>query len=326
MIAPAPHCTVVIPTKNGMPRFKSVLQMVLRQDTPWPFDVIVFDSGSSDETVAYAKAQAKVRTISIEPKDFGHGKTRNRAIAATPAPFVAFLTQDAEPVDETWLAQLVAAVEQDERIAGAFGRHIPWPDADPFTKRDLERHFASFLAHPLVVHKELDPEKYSTDEAWRQFLHFYSDNNSCLRRSVWEYIPYPDVDFAEDQIWARRVIESGYAKAYAPGATVYHSHSYGIFEELQRSFDESRNFKIYFGYMLAGNLRMALRSLAGLCLSDVKYARRNAQAGISIGCVVRRLFSNVMLVTGHYLGSHHEIIPVPLQRKLSRDYKLFARK
>lgn len=234
-----PVCSVVIPTKNAMPRLVRVLEMVRLQNTPWPFEILVIDSGSTDGTIAYVQALPDVRLVQVPAQEFGHGKTRNEAIASCEAPFIAMLTHDAEPCGEYWLVKLVEAVQQDDRIAGAFGRHIAYPHHSPFTRRDLDLHFAGFLQHPLVVTRDLDPVKYEQDVGWRQFLHFFSDNNSCLRRAVWEKIPYPDVEFAEDQIWANRIIEAGYAKAYAHDAVVYHSHDYGIFERLQRSYDEA---------------------------------------------------------------------------------------
>ena len=33
-----------------------------------------------------------------------------------------------------------------------------------------------------------------------------------MRRDIWEIYPYDDVNFAEDQIWARKMIELGYKK------------------------------------------------------------------------------------------------------------------
>ncbi|MEM7191161.1 MAG: glycosyltransferase family A protein, partial [Pseudomonadota bacterium] len=173
-----PKCAVIIPTKNAMPGFASVLDKVRAQKAPWPFETIVIDSGSRDGTCAHVQQFDDVRLIQIDPKDFGHGRTRNQGVAETEAEFVAFLTHDAEPVDEDWLANMVAAAEQDPRIAGVFGRHVADQTASPFTRRDLDQHFQGFLAHPLIVHRDLDPEKYETDTGWQQFLHFYSDNNS----------------------------------------------------------------------------------------------------------------------------------------------------
>src|SRR5581483_11553663 len=132
------HCSVVIPTKNAMPRFKGVLDAVLAQDTPWPFETVVIDSGSVDDTAAYAERQQNVRVIQIAPETFRHGRTRNQAIATCNSPYVALLTHDAQPADKNWLVNLVRAVEQDDHIAGAFGRHIAWPTADPFTKTPMQ--------------------------------------------------------------------------------------------------------------------------------------------------------------------------------------------
>lgn len=317
------HCAVIIPTKNAMPKFVRVLGMVRRQKTPWPFEIVIIDSGSSDGTVQFVKNQDNVRLLQIDPTSFGHGRTRNQAIAECDAKFVALLTHDAEPIDEFWLANLVGAVEQDGRIGGAFGRHIAYPEASPFTKRDLDRHFEGFLKHPLIVHRDLDREKYINDVGWRQLLHFYSDNNSCMRKSVWETIPYPDVEFAEDQIWARDIVEAGFAKAYAPDATVLHSHDYGIQEQIRRAFDESRNFEKYFGYRLSENITSALRSIVGFFLHALGDSIDQKFGKINMIDRVRYFFRKVSLVVGHYLGSRHSIIPDWAARRLSQDNKLF---
>ena len=97
------------------------------------------------------------------------------------------------------------------RIAGVFGRHCAYPEASPYTKRDLDGHFGNFAGQPVVWLD--DKARYDRDEPYRQRLHFFSDNNALVRRSVWEQIPYPDVDFAEDQIWAQQIIEAGWKRA-----------------------------------------------------------------------------------------------------------------
>ena len=318
------HCAVVIPTKNAMPRLQGVMDKVLHQKTPFEYEVIVIDSGSKDGTVSYIKSLDQVRLIEIDPKDFGHGRTRNLAIQAADAEFVALLTHDAEPVDDQWLVRLVAAVEQDPQIAGAFGRHIAYDDASPFTKHDLDTHFSGFLNHPLVVHRELDAEKYDTDEGWKQFLHFFSDNNAILRKAIWQHIPYPDVEFAEDQLWARHIIEAGYSKAYAPEAAVYHSHDYSSIEQLRRAFDESRNFSKYFGYKLSPTLLSVLKSTIKF---SIQAFRQNLDAA-TYGRVrfidrLKRALQRTALVFGHYLGSHHERLPRFVSSALSLDHKLF---
>jgi rhamnosyltransferase len=312
--------SVIIPTKNPGGIFRRVLERTLEQETPWPFEVIVIDSGSTDGTVAFAQERPGVRVIEIAPETFGHGRTRNLAVGEARGDFVALLTHDALPVDRTWLRNLVGAVEQHPTIAGSFGRHIAYDHASPFTKRDLEKHFAGFLAHPLIVSRFDSPEKYQGDIGWRQFLHFFSDNNACLRRSVWLKIPYPDVEFAEDQIWASRVIDAGWSKAYAPDAAVYHSHDYDVFDRLRRAFDESLAFRRLFGYRLGGSVRQMVRSITGLCKADWRWGQAN---GIRISQRLHRIGEDAALVIGHSIGSRGDDLPGWVQRRLSRDKKLF---
>ncbi len=312
--------SVVIPAKNAGPIFADVLDAVARQETSFPVAVIVVDSGSSDGTLEEAQRRKNVRTIEIAPEAFGHGRTRNYAVSQSDGDLIAFLTHDAVPVGTGWLSALVAAVTQSDDIAGAFGRHIAHDDASPFTKRDLELHFANFSNYPAVLSKDTDPARYASDTGWRQLLHYYSDNNSCLRRSVWEQIPYPDVAFAEDQIWADKIIAAGYSKAYAADAVVKHSHDYTPVAQLRRAFDEANAFRELFGYRLAAEPLAMMRSFAGLTLRDIRFAR---QANLPARRVLAQVARNGSLVAGHFVGAHGHRLPAKVGSWLSHDKRLF---
>jgi hypothetical protein len=97
---------------------------------------------------------------------------------------------------------------------------------------------------------ETNPERWNDPEdvGWRRFMHFFSDNNSCLRRSVWEKHPYPEIEFGEDQAWADLIIKAGYSKVYAPTACVYHSHEFTLEQTAERKEIEREFFRSYFGY------------------------------------------------------------------------------
>lgn len=306
-----------------MPLFAKVLDAVLQQHAPWHFDVLVIDSGSEDGTPRFAEAYENVKVIRIASKDFGHGRTRNQAISNTSAPYIAMITHDAQPSDRYWLANLVAPLEKNQRIAGVFGRHIAWPNSSPFTARSLDRRFSGFLEQPLVLNRDTDSERYQFDTKWMQFLHFFSDNNACLRRSVWELWPYPEVDFAEDQAWAKLIIQNGWSKAYAPNAIVYHSHDYGLWEQLQRAFDEARSFHKDFGYNLSPNLFRACRTMLGLTYRDLVFTFSSQNAFNFLRFLPKQILLNVMMSLGYYLGNRHSKLSPRLQQKLSRDRKLY---
>jgi rhamnosyltransferase len=313
--------SVVIPTKNAGLIFESVLERVLEQKANWPFEVLVVDSGSTDGTLELVRRFPTVRLIQIIPSDFGHGKTRNFAVRNSSGEYIAMITQDAIPCGKNWLSEMVQAIEQDENIAGVFGRHIAHSDANPFTKNELEQHFLGFLSRPIV--RLDDPVRYLTDQGYRQFLYFFSNNNALIRRAVWEEIPYPEVDFAEDQAWARLIIEAGYQKAYSHNAVVAHSHNYELFERLQRSFDEGYALQRLFGYGGEPSLLNAMKSFFAITRRDlILVLRSSPNSRIGVKDLFFMPFENLMRMAGAYLGAHGKSIPHALRLYLSRDKKL----
>ncbi len=318
----AVKASVIIPTKNPGEIFRRVLPAVLSQETGFSFDVLVIDSGSKDGTVEFVRGveDQRLRLMEISPSEFGHGKTRNLAVSQTTGEYAVLITHDALPYNLHWLAAMVALADSDPRIAGVFGRHCAYPEASPYTKRDLDGHFGNFAGQPVVWLD--DKARYDRDEPYRQRLHFFSDNNALVRRSVWEQIPYPDVDFAEDQIWAQQIIEAGWKKGYAHDGLVYHSHDFALFEKLQRSFDESHALYRLFGYVLSPSAKHMLRTWLGSTHNDLVYARVAGFRRSHFGTVAKMPLHNLMRAIGHYLGSRAQRLPECVRNWLSRDRRM----
>jgi len=243
------RASVIVPTKNGGEIYKKVLDKILLQKLDESYEIIIIDSGSKDNTVAYTKEKQKVyenlKIIEINPSEFGHGKTRNYGASLAQGEFLLFLTQDALPYDENWIFEMIKPFELSENIVGVFGKHLAYDECDVFEKHNLQIHFDNF-GEGIIVYKMEDKERYDNDEGYRHLLCFYSDNASAMRKSIWMDIPYKDVNFAEDQLWAKTIIEQGYSKAYASNAIVYHSHNYSFKERLMRSYDDHKGlYEIY---------------------------------------------------------------------------------
>lgn len=319
-----PHrkVVVVIPTKNPGGIFREVVRSVLGQVASFEFEVLIIDSGSIDGTLEYIESlqDKRIRLHQIEPTCFGHGRTRNLAISLTDSEYVAMITHDACPVKNSWLENLVSMADSNARIAGVFGRHIAYSDANLFTKHELEIHFKGFSDNPIVSMD--DPLRYAGDIGYRQYLHFFSDNNALIRRAVWESIPYPDVDFAEDQLWAKSIIEAGWLKAYSDEAAVFHSHEYSLIERLQRSYDESFAFFTLFGYCLSPSILAMIKSCIALTRRDIQFSVERELWKISPMVVLLMPFDNFMRVLGHYLGARGDKLSPMMQKILSRDYRV----
>lgn len=98
--------SVVIPVKNGAEYIDEVLQSVFSQTCNFDYEVIVIDSGSTDRSLEILK-EYDVKLIQIKPEKFNHGLTRNFGVENSQGKFIAFLTQDATPVNDRWLQNIV---------------------------------------------------------------------------------------------------------------------------------------------------------------------------------------------------------------------------
>ncbi|AZO63876.1 MULTISPECIES: glycosyltransferase family 2 protein [unclassified Mesorhizobium] len=316
--------SIIIPVKNGLPHIAEVYKMIKCQDADFEFEVIVIDSGSTDGSLdAVPLDDKRFRLIKIPSASFGHGRTRNFGVEVSHGELCVFLTHDAVPASSQWLRELVRPLREDPRIAAVFGRHIAHENASPFTAWELEMHFAGLRQWPVVWIS--DAREYTKNQGLRQAFHFYSDNSSCLRKSVWMRHPYPDVSFAEDQLWAKTIVEAGYRKAFSWDSIVYHSHDYSFWTRLMRSYDESKALYELFGYRLSPSKREMLRQIIRTTARDLKLAVVNRWFLSNFWATVGRPFDNIARQVGYYLGTADISFVKRNETKFSRDRQLMGR-
>ncbi len=316
--------SIIIPVKNGLPHIAEVYKMIARQNVDFEFEVIIIDSGSTDGSLqAVPVDDERFRVVEIPPASFGHGRTRNLGAELARGELCVFLTHDAVPANSHWLAELVRPLREDSRIAGAFGRHIAHRGASPFASWELETHFAGLKQWPVVWIS--DAREYARNQGLRQVFHFYSDNSSCMRKSVWKEYPYPDVSFAEDQIWAKTIVEAGYRKAFSWDSVVHHSHDYSVWERLSRSYDESKALNELFGYKLVSSVWNVMMQSLRTTVRDLRLAIDNGWISSDLLVVTKQPFNNVARQVGYYLGAANLSFVRRYETRFSRDKKLKGR-
>ena len=138
---------------------------------------------------------------------------------------------------------------------------------------------------------------------------FYSDNNSCLRKSIWETLPLPDVVYGEDQLWAREILRKGYKKAYASTAVVRHSHEYGFRETVIRSNTEWHFYDQLLGEKLPSTKQEVLQMVERSCIADQQ--AQKLYPNISEDDLKKRRKLHFARACGYYLASkgYGEISP-----------------
>ena len=248
------NVSVVLVTKNGGELLKESLQAICSQRLAEPFEILAIDSGSRDGSAALLASHPRVRFIAIRAGEFQHGRTRNLAMRQAQGGLVVFLTQDAVPASEDWLAQWVDFMAAHSEVAGAFGRQVARADADAIEAWEIARHFESLSKGPPVTHAAATDG--SSDRTRRRF---FSNVNSCIRKSAWKRIPFPEIDFGEDQAWSVGVQQAGLATAYAEHVLVRHSHAYGPIDLFGRRYDEARFARRQFGESMVSSWGEAVR-------------------------------------------------------------------
>lgn len=231
-----PLVSVVIPTLNAGVQFAELLRTVRSQEIADDVEIVIIDSGSRDDTADIAR-RAGARVLTTPRSEFSHGGTRNQAIRASRGAFVALTVQDALPVDEHWLSDLIAPLLEDPTVAGSYGLQLARPSAGLLARA---RSWGWCEAHNTPLVKSLDAPK----EFWhlspqeRVELIRFDNVTACVRRSVWEEVPFPNRDYAEDLAWAKQVLRQGYHTAFVPESKVWHSHERGWRYNLCRAYME----------------------------------------------------------------------------------------
>jgi glycosyltransferase involved in cell wall biosynthesis len=314
--------TVAVPVLNGARYLDEVLGAVRSQRVDREVELLVVDSGSTDGSVEIARSHGAV-VHEISRDEFSHGATRNRMMTLARGDHVAFLTQDATPASERWLAALLEGFEHAADVAAVFGPHDARPDASHMIKSEMERHFASWGNGGVEVDVQRLDRSREGIAAYRDFpgqLTFLSDVNCAIARWAWERVPYREVPYAEDQLLGRELIEAGFAKVFHPEARVLHSHDYPPAAFFRRYFDEFRSLREVLGFRQPWGPKRTLWDVRGLVGADKRWLREQGVDGPELW----RLLAvsgrhHALRMAGAVIGTRADRLPAGARGALSLD-------
>jgi glycosyltransferase involved in cell wall biosynthesis len=262
-----PHVSIVIRTKNEEASLPLCLEEITKQSYQ-DFEIIVIDSGSTDKTVEIAL---------------------NKGIRSSQGKIIVAISAHCLPVNNVWLEYLVASFNTHEKLAGVFGRQIPFESAAPYEKRGLKQSYPS------------EEEFFLIDSP-----HF-SNANGAFLREAWEIYPFDEkLSFCEDVKWCSVVQKKGFKIGYEPRSVVYHSHreslkdvfyKYYIKNKALKELSNITNFKIH---GIAGYL---LRWIKSVILDYVLLLKRPVNTAYFIYWIFFIPLFRVAVYAGHYKAS-----------------------
>jgi len=296
----SPRLSIVLPTWEGERDLSRLLPALaaqeLGQGVGQGFEILAVDSGSKDRSRELLE-RAGARVGEVEQRSFRHGATRNQAAKGARGEILVFLSQDALPRDPGFLAALVAPFA-DPRVAGAYARILPHEEDDPLTARTV---LSAPEASAEAETRELAQGTAlgSLDDAARARLCGFNDVASAIRRSVFEAIPFPDVEFGEDVAWAARALEAGWKIRFEPRAVVLHSHRYSP----ARAYERYRVDAAFHREHFQRRLRPSLFSVARGVVHEVREDWRHVARHGGFAHLLRSPFLRAAQVLGQYAGS-----------------------
>lgn len=198
-----PRCSIVVRAYNEEKHIDRLLTGIMQQ-TVQPVEIILVDSGSTDDTVIIA-SKYPVRVVSIQPDEFTFGRSLNYGIRQAQSEFVVIASAHVYPVYPNWLEELLRPFE-DPQIALVYGKQR----GNATTKFSEHMQFAKMFPEESIP---------------RQKRPFCNNANAAIRRTLWEQRQY-DEDLAglEDLEWASWASLQGYYLAYSSEAEVIHVH------------------------------------------------------------------------------------------------------
>jgi glycosyltransferase involved in cell wall biosynthesis len=204
-IVTRPLVSVIIPARNASGTLETQLRALAGQQLDAPWEVIVVDNGSTDDTAAVCHRLTPelpaLRVVGCATP--GTGAARNAGVAASRGEMLLFCDADDE-VAPDWLVAMVAALEASEAVGGA----VENDKLNPGRASYLPRHpeglpvVAGFLPRALTA-------------------------NLGVRRAVFEQIGgfREEYDYGSDDTeFCWRLQLAGFRLAYAPAAVLHYRH------------------------------------------------------------------------------------------------------
>ncbi len=198
------NCSIVIRAYNEARHLPRLLEGIRRQ-TVRDVEIILVDSGSTDDSVAIAESFG-AKIVHIAPQEFTFGRSLNLGIAAATRDLVVIASAHVYPVYPDWLERLLEPFA-DATIGLTYGKQRG-AETSKFSEHEIFARWFPDVSTPRQPHP------------------FCNNANAAVRRSLWQIHPYDEtLTGLEDLAWAKWAQEQGWGIAYAAEAEIIHIHN-----------------------------------------------------------------------------------------------------
>jgi glycosyltransferase involved in cell wall biosynthesis len=285
------ECSIIIRSFNEEKHIGKLLEGIKKQTLYAQTEIILVDSGSTDDTVKIA-LEYGVKVVSIKPEEFSFGRALNKGCDAAKGAYLLFASAHVYPVYTDWIEKIIQPFE-DKKIALVYGKQI----GNEITKYSENQLFKKWF-----------PEESN----YNQTHPFCNNANATVRRDLWLEQQYDEkLTGLEDLDWAKKIQKKGYNIAYESHAPIVHVHDESITKIKNRYMREAIAFK-----RIMPKQHMSffdfIRLSAGNIVSDCIHAQHD---GVFIKNVKEIVHFRFLQFWGTYKGFHFKEADVQLRQR-----------
>jgi len=228
------NISVIIPTKNAGGSFEQLLSMIRKQKGCKNIEIVIVDSGSTDNTIEFANSY-KAKIVEIPAEKFSHSYSRNLGAENASGSYLLFITQDILPPNDLWLYELLLALKNNDVVAVSCAE-FPREDCD-LIYRVLSWNHTRFL--------ELDKnDRICSKPQKENYLSLrkngqLSDVTCLIIKDIFMNYKYR-YDYGEDLDLGIRLIKDNHKLALLSSINVIHSHNRSPYYYLKRWYVDSQ--------------------------------------------------------------------------------------
>ena len=221
------NISIICPIYNGEKYIEGLNESLILQKDVDIVEIKYILTKSKDNSEKVLKGIRADYEI-IEPSEFSHSLSREKAAFNSRGDIIVFITQDIIIKSDMWLYNLTNSIEKGVCEA-SFSKQI-------CTEKTIER-YTRMNNYPdesrVVSKKDIDKLGIMT--------YFYSDASSAIRKDIFVKLNGYDgknLLTNEDMYIAYKLINNGYKIKYCADSEIIHSHKYKYFSLLKRYFDQ----------------------------------------------------------------------------------------
>src|SRR5579884_504857 len=289
--------SAIIPTRNAGPDFGFLLRKLRAQKAIEQIEIIVVDSGSSDDTVAVAESAGAV-VVRISPESFTHSYSRNCGAARATGDYLLFIVQDALPLTDRWLWEMTRVLEKSD-VVGVSCAEYPREDSDLFYQLLIWNHYRSLR---LDRDRIMQWDSSCTSPDGLRANAQLSGISFLILRDVFDKYRYAG-DYAEDLELGIRLISDGNKIGFLYSTRVLHSHNRPAFYFLKRGYVDVKNLaRVMPGFTCPEihEHRRVFEDISSLYqrLNSLAVSTGNGDSVLSVPEYIRRLRKAIISTTG----------------------------